>query len=339
MHAVSGKRHLHGWQASVFWGSVGFPSALYASIFRVPRPCGFPSRGTEFCIPLPLSEGSLSDASTPAASSGVIIDAEGRKQIRKSTVFILRQLVTRDFKLKYRRSVLGVVWSVLNPLLMMAVLTLVFSTMFRFDIENYPVYLILGMTLFTLMSDSTNAGMLSIIDSSALLKKVRIEKVVFPLEKVLFSLVNYLFSFIAVLGVMLFFHIAPTPSMLAFPLLLVYVFLFCTGVSLLLASLTVFFRDVIHLWGVVITAWNYLTPVFWPEAYLDNLAGGLQQVLLGVEHLNPMYYFISYLRQIMMYGTMPGLEFNLMCLLFAVVTFAVGLVVFRKTEHKCILYI
>lgn len=281
----------------------------------------------------------MSDAITPAVSSGVTIDAEGRKQIRKSTVFILKQLVTRDFKLKYRRSVLGVVWSVLNPLLMMAVLTLVFSTMFRFDIENYPVYLILGMTLFSLMADSTNAGMLSIIDSSALLKKVRIEKVVFPLEKVFFAVVNYLFSFIAVLGVMLFFRISPSPTMLAFPLLLIYVFLFCTGISLLLSALTVFFRDVIHLWSVVITAWNYLTPVFWPESYLENLSGGLQGLLLTVEHLNPMYYFISYMRQIMMYGTMPDLQFNLMCLLFAVVTFAVGLFVFRKTEHKFILYI
>ena len=100
-----------------------------------------------------------------------------------------------------------------------------------------------------------------------------------------------------------------------------------------------FFRDVIHLWSVVITAWNYLTPVFWPESYLENLSGGLQGILLTVEHLNPMYYFISYMRQIMMYGTMPDLQFNLMCLLFAVVTFAVGLFVFRKTEHKFILYI
>lgn len=281
----------------------------------------------------------MSDVSTASPASGVSIDAEGRKQIRKSTVFILKQLVTRDFKLKYRRSILGVVWSVLNPLLMMAVLTLVFSNMFRFDIENYPVYLILGMTLFSLMTDATNAGMMSIIDSSALLKKVRIEKMVFPLEKVFFSVVNYLFSFIAVLGVMVFFRIAPTPSMLAFPLLLIYVFLFCAGVSLLLSALAVFFRDVIHLWGVVVTAWNYLTPVFWPETYIDSLSGGMQQVLLTVEHLNPMYYFISYMRQIMMYGNMPDLQFNLMCLLFAVVTFALGLLVFRKTQRKFILYV
>ncbi len=274
-----------------------------------------------------------------ASTSGVAIDAQGRRQIRKSTVFILKQLVTRDFKLKYRRSVLGVVWSVLNPLLMMAVLTLVFSNMFRFNIENYPVYLILGMTMFSLMSDATNAGMLSIIDSAPLLKKVRIEKMVFPLEKVFFSFVNFLFSFIAVLGVMLFFRIQPTPCMLALPLLLVYVFLFCAGISLLLSALTVFFRDVIHLWGVVITAWNYLTPVFWPETYIDQLSGGMQQLLMTVEHLNPMYYYLSYMRQIMMYGTMPDLQFNLMCLLFAVVTFAVGLLVFRKTQRKFILYI
>lgn len=274
-----------------------------------------------------------------ASGSGVAIDAQGRRQIRKSTVFILKQLVTRDFKLKYRRSVLGVVWSVLNPLLMMAVLTLVFSNMFRFNIENYPVYLILGMTMFSLMSDATNAGMLSIIDSAPLLKKVRIEKMVFPLEKVFFSFVNFLFSFIAVLGVMLFFRIQPTPCMLALPLLLVYVFLFCAGISLLLSALTVFFRDVIHLWGVVITAWNYLTPVFWPETYIDQLSGGMQQLLMTVEHLNPMYYYLSYMRQIMMYGTMPDVQFNLMCLLFAVVTFAVGLLVFRKTQRKFILYI
>lgn len=259
--------------------------------------------------------------------------------MQKSTVFILQQLVSRDFKLKYRRSVLGVVWSVLNPILMMAVLTLVFSNMFRFDIENYPVYLILGMTMFTLMSDSTNNGMLSILQASSLLKKVRIEKAIFPLEKVLFAIVNFLFSFIAVIGVMLFFQIPPSPTMLAFPLLLLYMLLFCTGISLLLSALAVFFRDVIHLWGVVVTAWNYLTPVFWPESYIENLSGGLQSLLGFVETVNPMYYYLSYMRQIMMYQTMPDLGFNLVCLLFALVTFAVGLTVFRKTQRKFILYI
>ena len=264
---------------------------------------------------------------------------QGSRQYMKSTVFILQQLVSRDFKLKYRRSVLGVAWSVLNPLLMMAILTLVFSNMFRFNIENYPVYLILGMTLFTLMSDSTSNAMSSIITASSLLKKVRVEKAVFPLEKVLFSLVNFLFSFVAVIAVMLFFRIAPSASMLALPLLLVYVVVFCVGLSLLLSALSVFFRDVMHLWSVVITAWNYLTPVFWPEAYLDNLSAGLGSFLRLCEQFNPMYYYLSYMRQIMMYQTVPDLGFNLCCAAFAAVTFVVGLVVFRKAQGKFILYI
>lgn len=266
-----------------------------------------------------------------------------KQQTRKSTLFILQQLVTRDFKLKYRRSVLGVLWSVLNPLLMMAVLSLVFTNMFRFDTPGcpYPVYLILGMTLFTLMNDSTSTAMSSIIDASALLKKVRIEKAVFPIEKIIFTLVNYLFSFIAVLVVMLAFQVPLSPTALALPLLLLYVVVFCAGIGLLLSALSVFFRDVMHLWSVVITAWNYLTPIFWPETYLTSgvLSDGLGRALLIIEQFNPMYYYVSYVRQIMAYGTMPDLGFNLICLGFAVAAFAIGLLVFRKVQSKFILYI
>lgn len=263
------------------------------------------------------------------------------KQVMKSTLFILQQLVTKDFKLKYRRSVLGVLWSVLNPLLMMVVLTLVFSNMFRFDVEYYPLYLILGMTLFTLMSDSTSQAMSSIIFAAPLLKKVRIEKAVFPLEKVVFAVVNFLFSFVAIIAVMVYLGVPASPTMLAVPLLLLYVVVFCTGLGLLLSALSVFFRDVMHLWSVVTLAWNYLTPVFWPEEFLTSgaLDSGLSSVLVTVEQFNPMYYFVSYLRQIVMYGTMPDLQYNLVCIAFAVVTFVVGLVVFRKTQSKFILYI
>ncbi len=267
------------------------------------------------------------------------LSAQAKRQMRKSTLFILQQLVSKDFKLKYRRSVLGVLWSVLNPLLMMAVLTLVFSNMFRFNVENYPVYLILGMTLFTLMSDSTNNAMGSIIFAAPLLKKVRVEKMIFPIQKVVFALVNFLFSFIAIVAVMVYFRIPPSATMLALPLLLVYVVVFCIGLGLLLSSLSVFFRDVMHLWSVVIVAWNYLTPVFWPETYISQLDPQIGSLLIGVEQFNPMYYFVSYIRKIMMYGTMPDLATNLVCLAFAVVTFAVGFVVFRKTQSKFILYI
>ena len=105
--------------------------------------------------------------------------------------FTITSLVSRDFKLKYRRSALGVLWSVLNPLLMMIVLSVEFSTFYKFSIENYPLYVILGNVMFALMADSTSGAMNSIIESSSLIKKIRIEKLIFPLEKVLFQLVNF----------------------------------------------------------------------------------------------------------------------------------------------------
>lgn len=246
--------------------------------------------------------------------------------------FILTSLVSRDFKLKYRRSVLGVLWSVLNPLLMMCVLSAVFSTFFRFDIPNFPLYLILGTTLFTLMADSTTTAMKSIIDSSSLIKKIRIEKMLFPLEKVLFQLVNYCLSLIAVAAVMAFFHILPTINLLFLPLLLIYVLLFSLGLGFLLSALVVFFRDIGHLWGVVITAWTYATPLFYPVTILPDW-------MTPVMNFNPMYHYVTYLRQIALWGQMPGLAENLICLGMGLASLAIGYFTFRKLEKKFILYI
>ena len=213
----------------------------------------------------------------------------------KRNWFTISSLVSKDFKLKYRRSVLGVLWSILNPLLMMCVLVAVFSNVLKFggDVENFPLYLILGNVLFALMADSTSSAMTSIIDSAPLIKKIRISKVIFPLEKVLFQLVNFAISLIAVIIVMLFFQIAPTASLLALPLLLVFMLLFSAGLGLLLSALAVFFRDVCHLWGVVITAWTYATPLFYP-------LGILPEWMQSAELFNPMFHYVTYFRSIVM---------------------------------------
>lgn len=250
----------------------------------------------------------------------------------KRNWFILSSLVSRDFKLKYRRSVLGVVWSVLNPLLMMIVLSAVFSTFFRFDIENFPLYLILGSTLFSLMGDSTTTAMYSIIDASALIKKIKIKKIIFPLEKVLFQLVNYCLSLFAVAAVMIFFHVAPTINILLLPLLLIYVLLFSAGLGFLLSALVVFFRDIGHLWSVVITAWTYATPLFYPISILPDW-------MLRVMDFNPMYHYVTYLRDIALYGVTPSLGENLLCFGIAIASLAIGYFVFHKLEKKFILYI
>lgn len=247
--------------------------------------------------------------------------------------FILTSLVSKDFKLKYRRSILGVLWSVLNPLLMMCVLTAVFSMIFRFgSIDNYPLYLILGNTLFALMSDSTTGAMDSIVESSSLIKKIKIDKIIFPIEKVLFNLVNFAVSLIAVAIVMIFFHIIPTINLLLLPILLIYMLLFCSGLGFILSALAVFFRDVQHLWSVLVTAWTYATPLFYPVEILPDW-------MFALEQFNPMYHYVNYFREIALWGTTPSLEANGICLLFAVTTFIIGLIVFKKTEKKFILYV
>ena len=260
------------------------------------------------------------------------MDATKKKALERNW-FTLTSLISRDFKLKYRRSVLGVVWSVLNPLLMMCVLAAVFSFFLRFaEIEHYPLYLILGNTLFGVMSDSTSTAMMSIIESSSLIKKIRIEKMIFPLEKVLFALVNFCLALIAVAAVMIFFQVVPTLNILFLPLLLVYVLLFSAGLSLLLSALAVFFRDVCHLWSVVITAWTYATPLFYPVDILPEW-------MMAVEQFNPMYHYVTYFRDIVLWGVSPGLQENLICLGFAGITFAVGFLVFKKLQKRFILYV
>lgn len=255
--------------------------------------------------------------------------------------FILKQLVTKDFKIKYRRSVLGVAWSVLNPLLMMVVMSIVFSTIFgqsrngSITPEMYPLYLIVGNITFSVMSESTNQALMSIIWASSLLKKVKVHRWVFPVQKVLFSLVNFSFSLVAVALVMLFFRVVPTWHLILLPVCLLLLMCFCMGLGMMLSALAVFFRDVMHLWTVVITAWMYLTPIFWTTDYISQMAHWIQVLVV----VNPMYNYLQFMRDIFLFNTVPSaLTFGL-CVAWAVLALAIGYTVFHKTEHKFILYI
>jgi len=256
-------------------------------------------------------------------------------------IFILKQLVSKDFKIKYRRSFLGVAWSVLNPLLMMIVMAIVFTTIFAqgrngsITPEMYPLYLIVGNVTFAVMSDSTSQALSSIIYASSLLKKVKVHRFVFPVQKVLFSLVNFAFSLIAVAIVMLWFRVVPTWHLLLLPVCLILLMFFCMGVGLLLSAATVFFRDVMHLWSVVLTAWTYFTPIFWTTDYILKMP----HILRVLMYANPMYNYLQFMREIFLFQTCPTpLEFGL-CVAWAVIAMAIGYTVFHKNEHKFILYI
>lgn len=255
--------------------------------------------------------------------------------------YILRQLVTKDFKIKYRRSVLGVAWSVLNPLLMMIVMSIVFSTIFAqgrngsITPDMYPLYLIVGNITFSVMSESTNQALMSIIAASSLLKKVKVHRWVFPVQKVLFSLVNFAFSLVAVAIVMLWFHIVPSWHLILLPVCLFLLMCFCMGLGLMLSALAVFFRDVMHLWSVVITAWMYLTPIFWTTDFISQMAHWIQVLVV----VNPMYNYLQFMRDIFLFNTTPSMLTLGLCVIWAVIALVVGYAVFHKTEHKFILFI
>ena len=271
---------------------------------------------------------------------GMIVSSHAKNEVEKDR-FILKQLVTKDFKIKYRRSFLGVAWSVLNPLLMMIVMAVVFSTIFAqgrngtVSPELYPLYLIVGTVTFSVMSESTNQALMSIIWASSLLKKVKVHRWVFPVQKVLFSLVNFGFSLIAVAIVMIWFHVVPTWHLILLPVCLFLLMLFCMGLGMMLSALTVFFRDIMHLWSVVITAWTYLTPIFWTTDFI----GRMSHVVRIIMYANPMYNYIQFMRDIFLFQTTPTFFTVGMCVAWAVVALVLGYVVFHKSEHKFILYI
>lgn len=245
---------------------------------------------------------------------------------------LLYNLVSRDIKVRYRKSFLGMLWTVLNPLLMMIVMTIVFSTLFKSTIENFPIYFLAGNLIFTLNSEITNNCTYAIIGNAPLLKKVYIPKYLFPLSKAGSALVNLVFSLIAMFLVMIILKVPFLPTLLLLPIPIAYAFLFSLGLGLLLSAVTVYFRDIAYFYSVLLIAWNYFTPVFYPIEILPDFARKLMQ-------LNPLYHYIDYMRNLILHGTFPSLKENLVCLMMGVGMVFIGMWVFYKKQDNFILYI
>ena len=243
---------------------------------------------------------------------------------------LMHELVVRDLKVKYRRSFLGYVWSLLNPLLMMTVMSIVFSYMFRFDIPNYPLYLICGQTLWTFFNESTNMAMHSVLQNGSLIRKVYIPKYIFPISRVLSSFVTMGFSLVSILIVMIVTRVSLSVHMLLIPIPLLFLLIFCMGMGMILSALSVYFRDIVHLYSVLTMAWMYVTPIFYPASALPE---EVAQFLV----LNPMYNFITFFRDLVLYATIPGAQVWLHCILSSLAVFAVGVLVFHKLQRNFIL--
>ena len=246
---------------------------------------------------------------------------------------LLLLLVQKDLKLKYRRSFLGYLWSVMNPLFVMIVLTIVFSKIFSRKITNFPVYLLIGRTFFDFLSEATRQGMSSVVSNASLLKKVYVPRYIFTVARVSSSAVNLLFSLGALAIVMIFTRSVPTWHILFLPVPLCQIYVFCLGLGLFLAATNVFFRDIQYIYNVVMTAWMYMSAIFYP---IDILPNKLQWF---VKYLNPLYFYISQARSVIQMHELPDNYAIVAGCFSAFATLLLGGWLFRKVQNRFILYI
>lgn len=244
--------------------------------------------------------------------------------------FLIKQLVLRDFKTKYKRSVLGILWSFLNPLLTMTVQYIVFSTIFRSDIPNFALYLLTGIVCFNFFSEASSMALMSIVGNAPLITKVYVPKYIYPLSRVLSSSINLLFSLIPLLAVMLITGAPLRPALLLLPFGLICLFLFSLGIGLLLSTAMVFFRDTQFLWGVVSMLWMYLSPIIYPESIIPVK-------FLTLYKCNPLYHIIRFIRIILMDGLSPEPKAYGLCIIASAVPLIIGAVVFKKNQDKFVL--
>lgn len=228
---------------------------------------------------------------------------------------------------------MGYLWSILNPLMIMIIMVSVFSSMFRSDIVNYPVYLIIGQTIFNFVSESTNQAMWSITGNAALLKKTYVPKYIFTLSKVTSSCVNTLFSLGAMLIVFIVCKVHFNWFMLFIPVIMAQVYIFCVGLGLFLSQATVFFRDIQYIYAAFLMAWMYLTPIFYPITQLNP------QLIWIIKTFNPLYSFITQFRTIVLECTMPDPGLTLYGFAVSIAILIVGTFCFLKNQGRFILYI
>ena len=246
--------------------------------------------------------------------------------------FLFEELVKRDFTLKYKRTVLGMVWSILSPLATLLIMWLVFKDILGSNIDHFAIYMFTGQVVFSFFSDATMQGMTSLLDNAGIFTKVNIPKYMFLLSKNISSLINFgltllvLFVFIIIDGV----AITPAYLMLIYPI--ACLILFNIGLGLILSALFVFFRDTQHLWGVFSQLIMWVSAIFYS---VDKFDAGLQVAFL----INPLYSFITYFRSIILYGTIPSVMMHLIILGYTFVVFLIGCLIYKKKNHEFLYYV
>ena len=257
------------------------------------------------------------------------------KYVYKKYSFLLEQLVSRDFKVKYKRSVLGVVWSLLYPVLMMAVMAIVFSNVFKFSTPgvSYLAYLLIGLTYFNYFSEASNLAMSSVVGNFSLINKVYIPKYIFPLSKCIFVGINFLLTLIPLYIVIIATGTGLCWQHILLPYSFICLFLFTVGMGFILSTISVFLRDMFYIYGIIITIWTYLTPVMYDISAIGS------HTIQFIMKFNPMYQIINFARTIILYHNTPTLGQFAGCGASALIIFLFGIFIFKKKQDKFIYYV
>ena len=245
---------------------------------------------------------------------------------------LLGELVKKDIKLKYRRSYLGILWTLIEPLLTMIVLSTVFGSLYGRTDKTFPVYVLTGRLLYSYFANSTKACMRSIRSHSGMIKKVYVPKYIYPLSSVCSNYVTFLISLVVLVAVSIVLKVNITPMILLSIIPLVLLFIMAYGVGMILATMSVFFRDLEYLWSVALMIIMYTAAIFYPVEKLYSNGKG------WILDLNPLYNLISLFRSAV-FGTPMELKQILYAGGFSVVCLLIGMVAFYKKQDKFILYV
>lgn len=244
----------------------------------------------------------------------------------------LKEVVKRDIKRKYYKSVLGILWTVLNPLLSMLVMTLIFSTLFRRNIDNYPIYLLCGQLIFNFISGSGRQGLNAILGNAGFIRSIYVPKYIFVVSRVVEAMVDLLFSLVALFLVMIFTGAPFTFNLLALPVLLVLAFMFALGFSFVLATYGTFLRDLHYLYNIFANLWMWLSALYYPITIIPT-------TYRFIFDLNPAIHYINIMRSICYDGTMPTEKSLIIATCYSVLMLAFGISVFKSKENKFFLYV
>lgn len=251
--------------------------------------------------------------------------------IKKNELFLLEEIVKKNFASKYKDSVIGIFWSVLKPLLIVIILTIIFSTLFTGMVDNYPVYLLSGRCLLDFFNGSIGLGMLAIKGNKGILQRSPVPKYIFILGAIISEFINLIISIILLIGVMIvtqnpfYFTIMPL-SIIPIASLLIMV----TGISFMLSILCVYYTDVKHLWGVLTLVFMYASAIFYP---MEIIPEPYKQYLL----LNPIYWIIDQFRDFFTLGSLHDPLNIINTFLISIMIFIIGLMIYKKYEKKVIM--